>query len=68
MFVGDRPWDDVHGAQQVGMRAILVPHSDIPAYQQVPVEVTPDAVVQGIGEVLDVVRAWNAEAVRATGA
>jgi putative hydrolase of the HAD superfamily len=68
VFVGDRPWDDVHGAQQVGMRAILVPHSDIPEHQQVPVEVTPDAVVQSIGEVVDVVRAWNAEAARSQGA
>jgi putative hydrolase of the HAD superfamily len=63
-FVGDRPWDDVHGAQQVGMRAILVPHSDIPEHQRVPVDVVPDAVVQSIGEVLDVVRRWNAEAAR----
>jgi len=59
VFVGDRPWDDIHGAQQVGMRAILVPHSDIPQHQQVPVDVTPDAVVHRIGEVLDVVRRWN---------
>jgi putative hydrolase of the HAD superfamily len=62
VFVGDRPWDDVHGAQQVGMRAILVPHSDIPELQQVPVDVTPDAVVQRLGDVLAVVRAWNSAA------
>jgi putative hydrolase of the HAD superfamily len=62
VFVGDRPWDDVHGAQQVGMRAILVPHSDIPAHQQVPVDVTPDAVVQRLGDVLAVVRTWNSAA------
>ena len=60
VFVGDRPWDDIHGAQQVGMRAVLVPHSDIPEHQQVPVDVTPDAVVHRLGEVLDVVRGWNA--------
>jgi putative hydrolase of the HAD superfamily len=59
VFVGDRPWDDVHGAQLVGMRAILVPHSEIPEHQQVPVEVTPDAVVHRLGEVVDVVRRWN---------
>ena len=59
VFVGDRPWDDVHGAQLVGMRAILVPHSEIPEHQQVPVDVVPDAVVQRLGEVLDVVRRWN---------
>ena len=60
VFVGDRPWDDVHGAQQAGMRAILVPHSDIPAHQQVPVDVVPDAVVNRLGDVLEVVRGWNA--------
>jgi putative hydrolase of the HAD superfamily len=62
VFVGDRPWDDVHGAQQVGMRAILVPHSQIPEHQQVPIDVTPDAVVQRLGDVLAVVRRWNAAA------
>ena len=59
VYVGDRPFEDVFGAQQIGMRAILVPHSDIPLTQQVPVEVHPDAVVQELREVLDVVTGWN---------
>jgi HAD superfamily hydrolase (TIGR01509 family) len=59
VFVGDRAWDDVHGAQQVGMRAILVPHSRIPDHQRGAVEGRPDAVVSRLGEVLDVVDAWN---------
>lgn len=58
VFVGDRPWDDVHGAQQVGMRAILVPHSDIPDDQRGPVEGRPDAVVHSLIEVLDHVDRW----------
>ena len=62
VFVGDRPWDDVHGAQLVGMRAILVPHSDIPDDQRGPVDGTPDAVVHRLLEVLDHVDAWNAQA------
>jgi putative hydrolase of the HAD superfamily len=62
VFVGDRPWDDVHGAQQAGMRAILVPHSDIPDHQQVPVDVVPDAVVHRLSEVVHVVRGWNSGA------
>ena len=45
VYVGDRPYDDVSGAKAVGMRAVLVPHSDIPAHQQVPVDVTPDGVL-----------------------
>ena len=30
VYVGDRVFEDVHGPQQVGMRAIWIPHSDIP--------------------------------------
>ncbi len=56
VFVGDRIWDDVHGAQQVGMRGVLVPHSRLPLEQQVAVEVTPYAVVDRLGDVLAVVR------------
>jgi putative hydrolase of the HAD superfamily len=59
IFVGDRPYDDVHGAQSAGLRAVLIPHSDIPAAQQGPVVGRPDAVVQRLGDVLAVVDAWN---------
>lgn len=59
-FVGDRPFEDVHGAQRAGMRAIFVPHSDIPLDQQVIVDAVPDAVVHELAEVLDVVTGWNA--------
>jgi putative hydrolase of the HAD superfamily len=58
VYVGDRPFEDVHGAQRVGMRAVLVPHSDIPASQQVPVEVTPDGVAHRLLDVLDIVDGW----------
>ncbi len=46
VFVGDRPYDDVHGAQSLGMRAVLVPNSDVPPY---PTAV-PDAVIGRLGE------------------
>ena len=59
VYVGDRPFEDVHGAQRAGMRAVLVPHSDIPVDQQVPLEVHPDAVVHRLLEVLDHVDAWS---------
>jgi putative hydrolase of the HAD superfamily len=62
VYVGDRPFEDVHGAQRAGMRAVLVPHSDIPVHQQVPLEVHPDAVVHRLLEVLDHVDAWAATA------
>ena len=59
VFVGDRPWDDVSGAQGVGMRAVLVPHSDIPEYQRRPVDREPDAVVHRLAELLPLVDAWS---------
>jgi len=60
VYVGDRSYEDVHGPQSVGMRAIWVPHSDIPANQQVSHEATPDAVAHEILDVLDVVTGWQA--------
>ncbi|GAB3579202.1 HAD family hydrolase [Calidifontibacter terrae] len=62
VYVGDRLFEDIHGSQQVGMRAILVPHSDIPVDQRVEVAVEPDAVVQSLDQVVDHVRRWNHEA------
>ena len=63
VYVGDRPFEDVHGAQQVGMRAVWVPHSDIPRDQQVAGrgadDVVPDAVVQRLADLLEVVDSWN---------
>ena len=58
VFVGDRPWDDVHGAQQAGMRAILIPHSRL-GDQAVDIDVEPDAVVERLADVLDIVLAWR---------
>jgi putative hydrolase of the HAD superfamily len=59
VFVGDRLFDDIWGANQVGMRTILVPHSDIPRSQVGHSEGTPDAVVQRLSHVYDVVSAWR---------
>jgi putative hydrolase of the HAD superfamily len=59
VFVGDRPWDDIHGAQSYGMRAVLVPHSDIPAVQLVPVDGEPDAVIQRLADLLPLVDDWR---------
>ena len=59
VFVGDRPWDDVTGAQGVGMRAVLIPHSAIPAYQRGPVRGEPDAIVTRLADLLPLVDAWR---------
>jgi putative hydrolase of the HAD superfamily len=58
VFVGDRLFDDVWGAAQVGMRTVHVPHSDIPGVQLGHTEGTPDAVVQRLADVHGVVRGW----------
>jgi putative hydrolase of the HAD superfamily len=58
VYVGDRPYDDVSGAKAVGMRAVLVPHSDIPPHQQVPVDVTPDGVIQRLADLPGLIVDW----------
>ncbi len=58
-FVGDRIFDDIHGAQSIGMRGIWIPHSNIPAKQSTDLGITAAATVQRLGEVLDVVNGWN---------
>jgi putative hydrolase of the HAD superfamily len=60
VFVGDRPYDDIHGAKEVGMRAVLVPHSAIPDSQKGHVEGDPDAVIDRLAHLLAVIDAWNA--------
>ena len=59
VFVGDRLFDDIWGASQVGMRTILVPHSDIPVGQRGHSEGEPDAVVDRLADVYDVIAAWT---------
>jgi putative hydrolase of the HAD superfamily len=59
VYVGDRSYEDVHGPQAVGMRAIWIPHSDIPASQQVSHEATPDAVAHDLRDIADIVGAWS---------
>jgi putative hydrolase of the HAD superfamily len=46
VFVGDRPYDDVHGAKSAGMRAVLVPNSEVPSFDGA----TPDAVIASLAE------------------
>jgi putative hydrolase of the HAD superfamily len=58
VFVGDRPFDDIHGAKSVGMRAVLVPHSVVPDWQRGDVEGEPDAVVNRLADLRPVIEAW----------
>jgi putative hydrolase of the HAD superfamily len=54
VFVGDRAYDDVFGAQQAGMRAVLRPHPFVPGY-----DVEPDAVIGPLPELLEVLDRWG---------
>src|SRR5215472_7798707 len=57
VFVGDRPYDDVYGAQRAGMRAVLVPHSDVPPYAAAE----PDAIVHRIADLRPLLESWSAQ-------
>jgi putative hydrolase of the HAD superfamily len=59
VYVGDRLFDDIWGAQNAGLRAIHEPLSTIPEDQVGHTEGTPDAVVYSLAEVPDVVRGWS---------
>jgi len=60
-FVGDRLFDDIHGAQSLGMKGIWIPHSNIPVSQSTDLGITPDATVQRLGEVMDVITGWSSQ-------
>ena len=55
VFVGDRPYDDISGAKAVGMRAVLVPHSNVPVYDGT----RPDAVIDRLADLLPLVVRWS---------
>ena len=59
LFVGDRLFDDVWGAQNVGMRAAHIPHSAIPASQIGHTEGTPDATIQTLSDLVPLVETWQ---------
>ena len=59
VFVGDRPFEDIFGAKQVGMRAVLVPHSQIPDNERGHTEGVPDAVIERLGELVPIVDTWR---------
>ncbi|GAA3095537.1 putative hydrolase of the HAD superfamily [Kribbella aluminosa] len=59
LFVGDRLFDDVWGAQNAGMRAAHLPHSAIPREQIGHTEGTPDATVQHLSDLPALIDSWN---------
>jgi putative hydrolase of the HAD superfamily len=59
VYVGDRPFEDIHGSQLAGMRAIWVPHSQIPVGQQVSVDEVPDGVAHELIDILGILDGWQ---------
>jgi putative hydrolase of the HAD superfamily len=54
VFVGDRPYDDVYGAKSAGMRAVLIPNSAVPPFD----DGVPDAVITRLADLLDHLDRW----------
>lgn len=61
VFVGDRPFDDIYGARQAGMRAVLLPHSNIPPSQHGHTLGEPHEVIDRLADLLPLVDRWHAE-------
>ena len=53
VFVGDRPYDDVYGAQRAGMRGVLRKNPAVPDY-----DVQPDASIETLSELIDYIDEW----------
>lgn len=54
VFVGDRKYDDVWGAQSVGMKTVLV----LPGLEDGDMDVTPDATIDHLSELIGVLDGW----------
>jgi len=54
VFVGDRPFDDVHGAKGIGMRAVLMQGSNMPPFEAA----VPDATITRLSQLLPHLDRW----------
>jgi putative hydrolase of the HAD superfamily len=55
VFVGDRPWDDVSGAQAAGMRTVLRPNPVAPDIDGIE----PDARIERLPELVELIDQWR---------
>ncbi len=55
VFVGDRPYDDIYGAKRLGMRGVLIPHSEVPRHD----DVVPDAIITRLADLLSYLDEWQ---------
>ena len=58
VYVGDRPFDDIHGAKSVGMRAVLRPNPDVGRDGGGLHTTEPDAVITRLPELLSLIDGW----------
>ena len=54
VFVGDRPFDDVHGAKSIGMRAVLIRNATVPPFAAA----VPDATITRLAELTGYLDRW----------
>ena len=54
VFVGDRPYDDIYGAKQFGLRTVLRQNHLVPGF-----DVEPDASITSLTELVSIVEAWS---------
>lgn len=54
VFVGDRPFDDIFGARQSGLRAVLRTNPEVPPY-----DIEPDATIERLFDLVEVVDGWS---------
>lgn len=57
VFVGDRPFDDIHGAKAAGLRAVLIRHQTTAAFSR-PGLTPPDALIDRLDELLPHIDGW----------
>ena len=55
VYVGDRLFDDVFGAQRVGMRGVHRPNLGVPTYEGV----TPDATIETLADLIPILDRWR---------
>ncbi len=61
VYVGDRLFDDVWGARNAGLRAVHVPHSDIPADQVGHTEGEPEAVAHRLSDIPAILESFTSK-------
>ncbi|GAA4229135.1 hypothetical protein GCM10022254_20910 [Actinomadura meridiana] len=59
VFVGDRPYDDIHGAKGAGLRAVQIRHQTTHAFER-PGLTPPDALIHDLTELLPHIERWHA--------